>query len=253
MMLSEQGTSQPRAKWNLYDLGIQSGCVVRWPGVVKPGTVTSAMIEYVDVVPTLLDAVGGKLTPDLDGRSFLGVLRGTASRHKDYVYSVYTNRGVNNGSDHYGIRAVRSEQYKYIWNFTPNDPYANASLRNATYRSWEQAAGQGHPGAKTAIDRYLNRTEIELYDVAADPFELRNLAGDPKFTAVQADLRAHLDAWMKQQGDLGQATEMAALKHMVKYARGEGDNPNINDPTGVDPRKAGKKGAGTKKGAKKTP
>ena len=221
IMLSEQGTSQARAKWNLYDLGIQSGCVVRWPGVVRPGSVTSALIEYVDVVPTLLEAAGGAITPDLDGRSFLGVLRGAATRHKDYIYAVYTNRGVINGSDHYGIRCVRSERYKYIWNFTPQDPYANASLHNATFRSWREAAEQGNADARAAIQRYLQRAEIELYDVAADPFELRNLAGDPQLAAVQADLRAHLDAWMRQQGDLGQATEMAALEHLAKNAPDE--------------------------------
>lgn len=222
IFLSEQGTSQPRAKWNLYDRGIQSACLVRWPGVVRAGSTTSAMVEYVDILPTLLEVVGQPRTPDLDGRSFLPVLHGAMDTHKDFVFAQHTNRGVNNGSDHYGIRSVRSARYKYIWNFTPADPYANASMNNPTYRSWVTAAAAGDIPAKAAITRLLHRPEIEFYDVVADPGELRNLAADPALAAELARHRAQLDAWMKSQGDLGQATEMDALKHMKKYAEDPG-------------------------------
>ncbi len=222
VFLSEQGTSQPRAKWNLYDRGIQSACIVRWPGVVQPATTTAAMVEYIDVLPTFLEIAGAPRTADLDGRSFLPVLRGEAKAHKEFVFAQYTNRGVNNGSDHYGIRSVRSERYKYIWNFTPDDPYANASMNNETYRSWTRAAAAGDATAKTAIARYLHRGEIEFYDVIADPEEFNNLAADPKLADERTRHRAQLDAWMKAQGDRGQATEMEALQHMKRYVEDPG-------------------------------
>ena len=235
IFLSEQGTSLPRAKWNLYDRGIQSACLVRWPGTVRPGTSTSAMIEYVDILPTLLEIAGQPRTPDLDGRSFLPVLLGASDTHKEFVFAEYTNRGVINGSDHYGIRSVRSARYKYIWNFTPADPYANASLRSATYESWTRAAAAGDATAKTAIARLLHRTEIEFYDIVADPEEFKNLSADPALASEMARHRAQLDAWMKAQGDRGQATEMEALAHMKKY---------IEDPgaaAGDTKKKKGKK------------
>jgi len=87
VFLSEQGTSQPRAKWNLYDRGIQSACIVRWPGVVQPATTTDAMVEYIDVLPTFLEIAGAPRTADLDGRSFLPVLRGEAKVHKEFVFA----------------------------------------------------------------------------------------------------------------------------------------------------------------------
>jgi len=117
---------------------------------------------------------------------------------------------------------VRSARYKYIWNFTPNDPYANASMNNETYRSWTRAAATGDATAKTAIARYLHRAEIEFYDVIADPGEFNNLAADHKLADERARHRAPLDAWMKAQGDRGQATEMEALQHMKRYVKDPG-------------------------------
>ena len=222
VFLSEQGTSLPRAKWNLYDRGIQSACLIRWPGNVRPGTTTSAMIEYVDILPTFLEIAGQPRTPDLDGRSFLPVLRGATDSHKEFVFAQYTNRGVNNGSDHYGIRSVRSARYKYIWNFTPGDPYANASMKNATYESWVKAAAAGDSGAQAAIHRLLHRTEVEFYDVLADPGELKNLSAEASLAPEMARHRAQLDAWMQAQGDRGQATEMEALQHMKRYVEDPG-------------------------------
>ena len=249
VFLSEQGTSQPRAKWNLYDRGIQSACLVRWPGVVKPGSLTDAMVEYVDVVPTFLEITGAPRTPDLDGRSFLPVLLGQTNEHKKYIFSEHTNRGVVGGSDHYGIRCVRSEQYKYILNFTPKDPYKNESMENATWQSWVRAASIGNVSAKQAVDRYLHRTEVELYDIIADPAEMHNLAGKPELASVQAELRVQLDAWMKAQGDRGEATEMDAFKHSTKKKLGgvggmknngkKGKGGAAETPSGPEPTEAG--------------
>lgn len=222
IFLSEQGSAQPRAKWNLYDRGIQSACLVRWPGVVKPKTTTAAMIEYVDVLPTLLETIGAPRTPDLDGSSFLPVLLGQTNEHKKYVFAEHTNRGVIGGSEHYGIRSVRSEHYKYILNFTPEDSYKNESMNTATWKSWLRAAQSGNASARAAMDRVLHRPQVELYDILADPAEIHNLAGYSELASVQAQLRAELDAWMKAQGDLGEATEMAALEHTHRQAAGGG-------------------------------
>ena len=71
---SEQGYSFPFGKWTCYDEGLHTGFVIRWPGTVKPGRVTDAMCEYVDVTPTLVDIAGGKIPEGLDGRSFLPVI-----------------------------------------------------------------------------------------------------------------------------------------------------------------------------------
>ncbi len=220
----EQGNVLPFAKWTCYDSGLQSALIARWPGVVAPGGVTDALVEYVDVVPTLIEVAGGVAMDFLDGRSFLPVLRGEAARHKDVVFGIQTTRGITNGSEHYGIRSVRSDHYKFILNLTPEVPFANniTNLKGAWssyWRTWLDAAKtDGH--ARFLVDRYQHRPAEELYDIRADPYELKNLADNPGLTGIKQELRATLLAWMESQGDQGQATERVADRRSIKTGTG---------------------------------
>ena len=69
------------------------------------------MLSWVDVLPTLIEAAGGQAPAGIDGRSFLGVLRGVASRHRDEVYATHSGDGANNV---YPIRCVRTRRFKLI-------------------------------------------------------------------------------------------------------------------------------------------
>ena len=68
IVTTEQGNSMPFAKWTLYDAGLQTAFIARWPGMVKPGSVTEAMVEYVDLLQTFVEAAGGEPDMSLDGR-----------------------------------------------------------------------------------------------------------------------------------------------------------------------------------------
>ncbi|MCP4847259.1 MAG: sulfatase [Verrucomicrobiaceae bacterium] len=210
MVVSEQGNALPFAKWTCYENGVQSAMIVRWPGKVKEGTTTAAMVEYVDVLPTFIGAAGGKSVPALDGRSFLPVIKGKADRHKDYVYAEMTTRGIINGSDTFGIRSVRGERYKYILNFTPKIEFRNACTKSKEFQSWVAKAEAGDKDAADKVRRYRHRKGVEVYDLKNDPYEWHNLAGKPEMYEIETGLRAKLDAWMLAQGDKGQATEVAA-------------------------------------------
>lgn len=223
VVVSEQGASFPFGKWTCYDTGLQSACVVRWPGVVKPGSVTDAMVEYVDMTPTFIDAAGLEVPEVLDGKSFVPVLKGEADKHKDYVFGIMTTRGIINGSDHYGIRSVRSDKYKLIVNLTPDVSFSNACVKSPTFKSWMEAAEQGDAVAAERVKRYQTRPAEELYDVTVDPFEWNNLAGDPAHADAKAKLKAELDAWMKACGDEGQPTELAAHEHQGRNRKKPGD------------------------------
>lgn len=220
IFLSEQGSSFPHCKWTLYDTGIRASGIVRWPGKVKPGSKSDALIQYVDVLPTLLEAAGGQLAEAIDGRSFLRVLTGRQKKFRDHVFGIQTTRGIINGSPAYGIRCVRDERYKYIWNLNPEAEFSNDTTApgKAVFASWREKA-KDDPFARARVTAYVKRPEIEFYDLENDPFEMHNLADHPKYQKRMVKLRKALDAWMTEQGDMGVATELAALGHMRPEAR----------------------------------
>lgn len=220
---TEQGSSLPFAKWTLYDAGLQTGFIVRWPGLVEPKSICDTLIEYSDVVPTFIEAAGGDIPEILDGKSIVHLLTGNGGSHKDYVFSQATTRGIINAPDYYGIRSVRSQKYKYIWNFTPEVKYENVvTIREDTkwgestvFNSWKRAAIID-PSAAEKVRRYHFRPGEELYDLEHDPNEWRNLANIAEYKAVKDELRSELLSWMKQVGDQGQAAELAADSRSAK-------------------------------------
>lgn len=213
MVVSEQGNSMPFAKWTCYDNGLQSAMVVRWPGKIKAGSVSDAMVEYVDVTPTFLDIAGGESSEQVDGKSFRRVLLGDATEHKQYVFGEMTTRGIINGNACYPIRSVRSRSHKLIVNFQHDQEFTNACTKSREFVSMVKAASEGDQHAAAVVKRYQYRPEIEFYDVGKDPLEMNNLAGDPRYADEIAALRSQLDGWMKSQGDQGVETELVANQH----------------------------------------
>lgn len=214
--LTEQGSSLPFAKWTLYDAGIQSACLARWPGRVAAGAESAALIEYVDFLPTLVAAAGIPVPDGLDGASFLEVLLGRATSHKEHVFALQTTRGTNRGAEYFGIRGVRSEHYKYIRNLTPEVEFDYPQTRSGFFHSWQREAALGKADAADRVRRVTHRPAEELYALVSDPYEWNNLAADPTLAEVKAALAAELEGWMASQGDLGQATELAALAHQAR-------------------------------------
>jgi len=213
IVVSEQGNSLPFAKWTCYDNGLQSGCLVRWPGVIEKGSLNHAMIEYIDFLPTLIEVAGATPPPQLQGASLLPTFFGK-QKHKEYVYGIMTTRGIINGSDHYGIRSIRSEQHKLIWNLTPEEKFQNVCMKSPEFLSWVKQAQTGDQRARELVTRSQKRPPFELYDIKSDPLELKNLADHPDYSTVKENLHKRLIKWMENCGDLGQQTELSALEKM---------------------------------------
>ena len=220
---TEQGSSLPFAKWTLYDAGLHTGFIVRWPGHVKPGSTCDSLIEYADVVPTFVEAAGGKPAAIIDGKSLIPLLKGKKRTHKKYVFSEMTTKGIINAPKHYGIRSVRSLKYKYIWNFTPDVKFENVVTipedtkwgEAQVFNSWKRAT-KTDPDAAEKVRRYHHRPGEELYAIDEDTDEWNNLAYNPEYAAIKKQLRNALLAHMEEVGDLGQATEAAADQRNAK-------------------------------------
>ncbi|MGV3538866.1 MAG: sulfatase [Rufibacter sp.] len=251
MFASEHGSGFPFAKWTTYDSGLKAAFIVRWPGQVKPGTRTNAMMQYADVVPTLVDIAGGNPATvntgnkdangktGFDGLSFKQVLLGKTDKHRDFVYGVHTTRGIIQGSDSYPIRSARSGKYLYVQNLNHQEKFQNVATKGKLIESWSQT---GSPADAQRAQKYVSRPAEELYDVEKDPYQLTNLAGNASLKKVQDNLRTQLAAFMKQQGDQGVATEMKALTRQPKHSEDE------DEEGAAAAKKGGKKnGQGKKK------
>jgi uncharacterized sulfatase len=215
---SEQGSYFPHCKWTLYDTGIRTAFVVRWPKKIKGGSVTDAMVQYVDVTPTLVEAAGGQAIPGLDGLNFLAVLRGRRNSHRDVTYGVHTTRGIIAGSECYPIRSIRTATHKYIMNLSHEAEFSNIVTkrdRSGIWKSWVEKA-ETDADAAHKVGMYVRRPAEELYDLQRDPYELSNLAADPKYRPLIDLLKKQLLAWMDQQGDKGTETEMQALERQER-------------------------------------
>lgn len=199
IFLSEQGTALPQGKYSIYDFGTRALCVVSWPGKFKPA-VTDAVGMYCDIVPTIVDIAGGP-APSVDGKSLLPVLKGKTSEHRRNAFLVHQMFGFSQ-------RAIRTKDYKLIWTPEQENSYYVDVIMNpksskffgGVWREWLEFA-QTDSNAQATIDRVLKRPEFELYDIQKDPWELENLAENPEYAQVLAEMQAQIKADMERMGD----------------------------------------------------
>ncbi len=203
MYSADHGGQWPFGKWNLYDAGSRVPLIIRWPGKIRAGSRSDAMVSWIDLFPSLLDLAGGSYPQDIDGKSFAGVLRGATDKHRDVIYTTHSGDGIMNV---YPVRAVRTKRWKYIRNLRPDCYHSNHSdtLRNdgagAYWDSWDAAAAKD-PKAAAIVQKYYVRPAVELYDTEEDPTEQNNQADNPEYAAQLTKMSAMLDTWMAQTGD----------------------------------------------------
>lgn len=198
---ADQGAQWPFSKWNLYDAGIRTPLLAYWPGHIKPGSRSSAIVSLIDLMPTMIEAAGGTPSPDLDGRSFLPVMLGQKDQHRKEIYASHTGDKEMNRAP---MRCIRTAQYKYIINLAPEIPFATHISKepgpDSYWASWQKLAERDKKAA-AVLDRHDHRPAEELYDIQADPYELKNLAADPARVEVLKQLREKVKQWRLQQGE----------------------------------------------------
>jgi N-sulfoglucosamine sulfohydrolase len=127
---------------------------------------------------------------------------------------------------------VRDTRYKLIRNLAPENVFTIGGIhKGEPLESWIKDA-KSDPMLQKRVDWLFKRTGAELYDLQSDPFEMNNLADDPKYSTVRAALQSKLDAWMTQQGDRGLETEMLAP---TRQGKPDKEEPESDAP--VKPKK----------------
>ena len=198
LFISDNGRPFPRCKTTLYHSGIKTPWIVRYPKLVRPGSVCRSLVSAVDIAPTVLELAGVEQPASFQGRSFVPLLKNPQGKIRRFVFA------EQNWHDYTAHRrAVYDGRYKYIWNAYPELPMTPPAdaVASPTYQTMLRlhAAGKLRPEQATCFRKPSPREE--LYDTQADPFELHNLAGDPKYQPVLRRLRQRLRQWKEATGD----------------------------------------------------
>ena len=138
----------------MYEESLRTPLVIRWPGVIQPGTVEKSIVSNVDFAPTFLEAAGVEVPSDVQGRSMRPILRGEEpkDRRKSFYYHFYEDKDA----DHHVARH------------------------------------DGVTTGKAKLIHFYLLNEWELYDLEQDPHEMMNVYGKPEYAKLQAELTAEL-------------------------------------------------------------
>lgn len=205
IFLGEQGPQMPFGKWTCFNYGQHSAFVVRYPQKIKAGTTNEALVQYEDIVPTLIEFAGGTPDESLDGRSCLSALYGKTKTHRQWAYGIHNN--IPEGPA-YPIRSIQDKRYKLILNLTPDAEYYEKHMMNIhnknkqVWGSWLESA-ETDENARFLVDKFVKRPAVEFYDLKNDPWEIHNLAGEKKYQKRISGMKAELQRWMAEQGDTG--------------------------------------------------
>lgn len=202
---SDHGMPFPRAKATLYEPGIRVPLVIKWPGVVSPGSSTGALVSTMDLTATWMEMAGIEVPDLMQSRSFLSVLSGKKNHVRDYVYA------ERNWHDNWDpMRCVVGKRYKLIQRYRPEVPYIPEldRIEGLSYESISRLIEQGTlPSRLSWYGEYRKspRPEIEFYDLKDDPGEWKNLTDGPyqkkneKKRVFQYQVK--LSHWMSQTND----------------------------------------------------
>ncbi|MFL0415076.1 sulfatase [uncultured Sphingomonas sp.] len=206
IFLSDNGRPFPGAKTNLYDAGLHLPLIVHAPGSAP--AVNDAMVSWTDIAPTVLDwtGVAPPAAYKLSGTSLLPILGKAGDPARDAVVASHDFHEIN---QYYPMRSIRTRTHNYILNLAWQLPYPIAG-DVAGSPSWKAiSADPALPLGKRSQAAYLQRPAEELYDLTRDPDELVNVAADPAYAAIKAQLAERLrairgetrDPWLAGQTD----------------------------------------------------
>ena len=209
MYYSDNGGVLARSKRFLYETGTQIPFIIRIPEKYKylypenkPGQKIDRLINFVDLVPTLLSIVEVPIPVYIQGKAFLG-----NQKTEDPEYTYLTRQRMDERYDL--VRAVRDKQFRYIRNYMPfRIPMQHVNyLHNApSAQSWEDAFKQGK--TNEIQSRFFKPKPVEeLYDTEKDPWEVNNLADKPQFTEVLTRMRKALTNFIREIRDVGLVPE----------------------------------------------
>jgi N-sulfoglucosamine sulfohydrolase len=200
IFLSDHGAAFPFSKAQCYLNSTKTPFIVKWPGKVRPGSADEAhFVTGIDLMPTIMEAVGLPLIDGLEGRSFLPLLMGEDQADREYAYTSFYQIYAR---VRYTMRCVQNEEFGYIYNFWSDhrQTIRGDATGGLTWRAMIEAA-EADPEIAKRVELYKYRVPEEFYNLKEDPDGLRNLANDPAYAEQLNHFRQKMLNMMKKYDD----------------------------------------------------
>ncbi len=144
-------------RW-MYEESLRNPLIVKWPGVTKPGSRQTALVQNIDYAPTLLEAAGIGIAPEIQGESLVLLLKGESPENwRDSILYTYYGRGAHAVASH---RGVRNDRYKLI--------------------------------------HFHTKDEWEFFDLKKDPLEMKSEYGNPPYSEIIGSMKRELSRLMAE-------------------------------------------------------
>ena len=221
----DHGGPLPRQKRLIYDSGLNTPLIVRWPDKRNAGTIDDQLVSFIDLAPTIVSLAGEKVPSVMQGRSFLN----PTTPERDYIHAAADR--FDEITD--AIRAVRDKRFKFIRNYRPEQGYYLPVSYREQIPTMQELLRLKDEGKLTDAQAQWFRTskpEIELFDCENDPHELNNLATDPKYADRVKEMSAEMDRWLKEIGDTPNQPER---QYIEKLWSGAETQPKTKNPVVV--------------------
>ena len=207
----DHGGPLPRQKRLIYDSGLNTPMIIRFPDRKRAGTRDARLVSFVDFAPTLLSITGVEPPAYFQGQAFLGDFQ--AEEPRDYIYAAADR--FDGFTD--AIRAVRDKRFKYIRNYRPEQGYYLPVTYRENIPSMQELLRLHKNGQLDATQAQWFRDQKpveELFDCENDPYEIVNLAEDIQYREKLQELRTVLDTWISATGDQPNLPENELLEQL---------------------------------------
>ena len=233
VMTGDHGMPFPRCKGNLYDWGARVPLAVRWGDHLPAGKELDQFVSFTDLAPTFLEAAGVEVPDVMTGESLLPVIaEGKGRDFMVYGRERHTPSQAMPSMNGYPARAIRTDRWLLILNVDSNrwpagvpsgatHPYDTFSDCDDGLTKQYLMAHKDDPEVAPYYELcFAKRPDVELYDCQADPDQVNNLAADPQYADVVAELTEQLVGYLKETKDPrfdGEPVEFDSYPYRTDY------------------------------------
>ena len=223
---TDHGYQLPRAKQFCYEEGVKVPLIISWPRgkeyLELGGKRRADLVNCIDVAAVTLGLVDIPVPSYMEGKDLF---------HEEYEERPFVV-SARDRCDYTveQIRSIRSKKFRYIKNYKTDRHLLQPQYRDhyATMLNYKELYQQGKLNEVQSWG-FAKRQAEELYDMEKDPFQINNLANDPKYYDVVKTHRDYLSKWISETGDMGQKSEPSkSLRDVYKRWKEKCVNPEFD-------------------------